>query len=102
MTPTDQPQTRPHPRRDGWTPLRRQAFLEALAAGSTCAGPARGSGCREGAHRLRALRPVRAGVGRGAGRGARGRGASLCRAGGRTAALAPRSPNSAHGAVFSS
>lgn len=33
MAPTDQPQTKPNPRRDGWTPPRRQAFLDGLGAG---------------------------------------------------------------------
>ena len=33
MTPATNPQTKPYPRRDGWTAERRQAFLDCLAAG---------------------------------------------------------------------
>jgi len=33
MTPASQPQTKPHPRRDGWTAQRRRQFLDGLAAG---------------------------------------------------------------------
>ena len=33
MTPADQPRAKPHPRRDGWMPPRRRAFLDALGAG---------------------------------------------------------------------